>query len=197
MLVLQDVGCLRDLPYLYEVTTADDVYNAYNYLSLHHLSLFTCMGVAGSEAGKGAAVVEVTEELAGMESFSLYTHTLRSSQCNRHNLILLVFLLSCGSPWPEISSSSPCSVIFLDDAIVTLSCEEIYCWQTSSVTRLFSMDLVKPVSTITFIFTTSMWSVWFVFVWGFLLHPQRQNSRGLTKKPVLLQEMSLQEAPYP
>ena len=95
--MLQDVGCLRDLPYLYEVTTADDVYNAYNYLSLDDNSLFTCMGVAGSEAGKGAAVVEVTEELAGMDIFLLYTdcclfHTLRSSQCNRHNLILLVCL---------------------------------------------------------------------------------------------------------
>ena len=44
VLQLQDVGCFWDLAYLYEVTTADDVYNAYNYLSLDDTSLFTCMG---------------------------------------------------------------------------------------------------------------------------------------------------------
>jgi hypothetical protein len=60
-LELQDVGCLRDLPHLYEVTTAEDVYNAYNYLSLDEGSLFTCIGIAGTEAGKGE-IVEVTEE---------------------------------------------------------------------------------------------------------------------------------------
>ncbi len=59
---LQDVGCLRDLPYLYEVATADDVYNAYNYLSLDDASLFTCMGIAGVEVSKEA----VTEEIIGM-----------------------------------------------------------------------------------------------------------------------------------
>ncbi|CAK9190868.1 unnamed protein product [Sphagnum troendelagicum] len=57
----KDVGCLRDLPHLYEVTTAEDVYNAYNYLSLDEGSLFTCIGIAGTEAGKGE-IVEVTEE---------------------------------------------------------------------------------------------------------------------------------------
>lgn len=61
----QDVGCLRDLPFLYEVTTADDVYNAYNYLSLCDNSLFTCMGVAGSEVGKGVAITE--EIITGMQ----------------------------------------------------------------------------------------------------------------------------------
>ncbi|CAK9871880.1 unnamed protein product [Sphagnum jensenii] len=58
----KDVGCLRDLPHLYEVTTAEDVYNAYNYLSLDDGSLFTCIGVAGTEAGKGE-IIEVAEEL--------------------------------------------------------------------------------------------------------------------------------------
>jgi hypothetical protein len=62
LLQLQDVGCLRDLPHLYEVTTAEDVYNAYNYLSLDDGSLFTCIGVAGTEAGKGE-IIEVAEEL--------------------------------------------------------------------------------------------------------------------------------------
>jgi hypothetical protein len=64
LLQLQDVGCLRDLPHLYEVTTAEDVYNAYNYLSLDDGSLFTCIGVAGTEAGKGE-IIEVAEELPG------------------------------------------------------------------------------------------------------------------------------------
>ncbi len=66
---LQDVGCLRDLPHLYEVTTAEDVYNAYNYLSLDEGSLFTCIGTAGTEAGKGE-IVEVTEETPGKKTQS-------------------------------------------------------------------------------------------------------------------------------
>ena len=68
----QDVGCLRDLPFLYEVTTADDVYNAYNYLSLCDNSLFTCMGVAGSEVGKGVAITE--EIITGMQWGSRFLH---------------------------------------------------------------------------------------------------------------------------
>lgn len=50
------------MPYLYEVATADDVYNAYNYLSLDDTSLFTCSGIAGVEVDKEA----VTEEIIGM-----------------------------------------------------------------------------------------------------------------------------------
>ena len=69
------MGCLRDLPYLYEVATADDVYNAYNYLSLDDTSLFTCMGVAGTEVDKEA----VTEEIIGMSciggEFEILKHT--------------------------------------------------------------------------------------------------------------------------
>eukprot|EP00245_Coleochaete_scutata_P005274 TRINITY_DN18712_c0_g1_i1.p1 TRINITY_DN18712_c0_g1~~TRINITY_DN18712_c0_g1_i1.p1 ORF type:complete len:1369 (+),score=265.63 TRINITY_DN18712_c0_g1_i1:154-4260(+) len=52
----KDVGCIRDLTYLYEVATADDVYNAYNYLSMDDESLFTCIGVAGVEAGNAVAI---------------------------------------------------------------------------------------------------------------------------------------------
>jgi hypothetical protein len=68
-LQLQDVGCLRDLPHLYEVTTAEDVYNAYNYLSLDEGSLFTCIGIAGTEAGK-SEIVEVTEDTSGKKTQS-------------------------------------------------------------------------------------------------------------------------------
>ncbi|CAM6097186.1 unnamed protein product [Calypogeia fissa] len=58
----KDVGCIRDLPYLYEVATADDIYNAYNHLCLDDDSLFTCIGVAGTEAKKGIPIVEVEED---------------------------------------------------------------------------------------------------------------------------------------
>jgi len=58
----KDVGCLRDLPYLYEVATADDVYNAYNYLSLDDTSLFTCMGIAGVEVDKETVTEEIIED---------------------------------------------------------------------------------------------------------------------------------------
>lgn len=59
----KDVGCIQDLPYLYEVATADDIYNAYNYLSLDQDSVFTCVGVAGAE--KGEEGVETVEEVGG------------------------------------------------------------------------------------------------------------------------------------
>ncbi|BBN04418.1 stromal processing peptidase, chloroplastic [Marchantia polymorpha subsp. ruderalis] len=65
----KDVGCIRDLPYLYEVATADDIYNAYNHLCLDDESLFTCIGVAGAEAGKGTPVVEIEEEPSEVETF--------------------------------------------------------------------------------------------------------------------------------
>ncbi|KAL3693392.1 hypothetical protein R1sor_007043 [Riccia sorocarpa] len=65
----KDVGCIRELPYLYEVATADDIYNAYNHLCLDDDSLFTCIGIAGSEAGKGTPVVEIEEEASELEAF--------------------------------------------------------------------------------------------------------------------------------
>ncbi|CAM6089817.1 unnamed protein product [Calypogeia fissa] len=65
----KDVGCIRDLPYLYEVATADDIYNAYNHLCLDDDSLFTCIGVAGTEAKKGIPVVEVEED-TGVDAFA-------------------------------------------------------------------------------------------------------------------------------
>lgn len=61
MVFEQEVGCIRDLPYLYEVATADDIYNAYNHLCLDDDSLFTCIGVAGAEPKKGIPVVEVED----------------------------------------------------------------------------------------------------------------------------------------
>ncbi|CAM6089794.1 unnamed protein product [Calypogeia fissa] len=65
----KDVGCIRDLPYLYEVATADDIYNAHNHLCLDDDSLFTCIGVAGTEAKKGIPVVEVEED-TGVDAFA-------------------------------------------------------------------------------------------------------------------------------
>eukprot|EP00850_Spirogloea_muscicola_P018683 SM000174S03338 [mRNA] locus=s174:45802:51599:- [translate_table: standard] len=58
----KDVGCIRDLPYLYEMATAEDIYNAYNYLSLDDDSLFTCTGIAGADAESGGAVTPDIEE---------------------------------------------------------------------------------------------------------------------------------------
>lgn len=43
----QDVGCIRDLIYLYESCTTEDVYNAYDFLALEDENLYTCKGIAG------------------------------------------------------------------------------------------------------------------------------------------------------
>eukprot|EP00897_Mesotaenium_endlicherianum_P002978 jgi/Mesen1/2708/ME000168S01777 len=58
----KDVGCIRDLPYLYEVATADDVYNAYNHLSLDDDSVFTCIGTAGAQASAAAGDTVIVVE---------------------------------------------------------------------------------------------------------------------------------------
>lgn len=41
------------------------MYTAYNHLSVDEDSVFSCIGVAGSEAGSGAEVLEVDEETDG------------------------------------------------------------------------------------------------------------------------------------
>eukprot|EP01018_Ginkgo_biloba_P031971 Gb_23136 [translate_table: standard] len=65
----KDIVCIRDLTSLYEEMTIDDVYNTYSYLKLDDDSLFTCIGVAGSQVGEDTAVIEMEEDNTGVELF--------------------------------------------------------------------------------------------------------------------------------
>eukprot|EP00252_Welwitschia_mirabilis_P010086 TRINITY_DN231_c0_g1_i1.p1 TRINITY_DN231_c0_g1~~TRINITY_DN231_c0_g1_i1.p1 ORF type:complete len:1279 (+),score=278.22 TRINITY_DN231_c0_g1_i1:185-4021(+) len=47
----KNIACIRELVHLYETTTIDDVYSAYDKLEVGDESLFTCIGVAGSQNG--------------------------------------------------------------------------------------------------------------------------------------------------
>lgn len=50
--VEQDLSCIKDLTSLYEAATIDDVYIAYDQLKVDADSLYTCIGIAGAQAGE-------------------------------------------------------------------------------------------------------------------------------------------------
>ncbi|MCL7025364.1 hypothetical protein MKW94_015068 [Papaver nudicaule] len=58
----KDISCIKDLISLYEAATIEDIYEAYDQLKIDEDSLFSCVGVAGSQAGKD--VSEPLEEEA-------------------------------------------------------------------------------------------------------------------------------------
>ncbi|GBG59232.1 hypothetical protein CBR_g32249 [Chara braunii] len=43
----KDVGCIKELPSLYEMATTDDIYHAYEALKIEDDEIFTCVGIAG------------------------------------------------------------------------------------------------------------------------------------------------------
>lgn len=51
VLVFQDISCIKDLTSLYEAATIEDIYLAYEQLKVDEDSLYSCIGVAGSQAG--------------------------------------------------------------------------------------------------------------------------------------------------
>ncbi|XP_043709867.1 stromal processing peptidase, chloroplastic-like isoform X1 [Telopea speciosissima] len=48
----KDILCIKDLPLLYEAATIEDIYCAYKHLKVDEDSLFSCIGIAGAEAGE-------------------------------------------------------------------------------------------------------------------------------------------------
>ncbi|EFJ29358.1 hypothetical protein SELMODRAFT_440740 [Selaginella moellendorffii] len=58
----KNVSCIRDLAYLYELATIDDVYNAYKFLGLDEKSVYTCIGVAGTDTDGGGGDSALTLE---------------------------------------------------------------------------------------------------------------------------------------
>eukprot|EP00268_Persea_americana_P007317 TRINITY_DN1270_c2_g1_i2.p1 TRINITY_DN1270_c2_g1~~TRINITY_DN1270_c2_g1_i2.p1 ORF type:complete len:1245 (-),score=273.98 TRINITY_DN1270_c2_g1_i2:1667-5401(-) len=59
----KDLSCIKDLTSLYEAATIEDVYIAYEHLKIDEGSLFSCIGIAGAQAG---------EDISG-KAFSLTT----------------------------------------------------------------------------------------------------------------------------
>ncbi|OAY51233.1 stromal processing peptidase, chloroplastic [Manihot esculenta] len=58
----KDISCIKDLTSLYEAATIEDIYLAYEQLKVDEDSLYSCIGVAGSQAGDEiTAPLEVEE----------------------------------------------------------------------------------------------------------------------------------------
>ncbi|KAL9227600.1 hypothetical protein vseg_003272 [Gypsophila vaccaria] len=64
----KDLTCIKDLVFLYEAATVEDVYIAYNQLKVGEDSLYSCIGIAGAQARdelSGSESLEVEEESDG------------------------------------------------------------------------------------------------------------------------------------
>ncbi|KAL1833643.1 hypothetical protein ACET3Z_003294 [Daucus carota] len=60
----KDISCIKDLTMLYEAATIGDIYLAYEQLKIDDDSLFSCIGVAGAQAGE-----EIIDEVEPVEHF--------------------------------------------------------------------------------------------------------------------------------
>ncbi|GMY29028.1 stromal processing peptidase, chloroplastic [Fagus crenata] len=60
----KDISCIKDLTSLYEAAEIEDVYLAYDQLKVDENSLYSCIGVAGAQAGE-----EITGEDGSDEGF--------------------------------------------------------------------------------------------------------------------------------
>jgi hypothetical protein len=47
----KDISCIKDLTSLYEAASIEDIYLAYDQLKVDENSLYSCIGVAGAQAG--------------------------------------------------------------------------------------------------------------------------------------------------
>lgn len=55
---IQDISCIKDLPFLYEAATIEDIYLAYEQLKVDDNSLYSCIGIAGAQTPQDIAGVE-------------------------------------------------------------------------------------------------------------------------------------------
>uniref|UniRef100_M1B4L3 Chloroplast processing enzyme n=1 Tax=Solanum tuberosum TaxID=4113 RepID=M1B4L3_SOLTU len=64
----KDISCIKDLTLLYESATIEDVYVAYEQLKIDESSLYSCIGIAGAQAGEDvSASLEVEETDEGLQ----------------------------------------------------------------------------------------------------------------------------------
>lgn len=61
----KDITCIKDLTMLYEAATIEDIYLAYEHLKVDDQSLFSCIGIAGAQAGEDISSSLEDEELEG------------------------------------------------------------------------------------------------------------------------------------
>ncbi|XP_047940416.1 stromal processing peptidase, chloroplastic [Salvia hispanica] len=61
----KDISCIKELISLYEAATIEDVYIAYEQLKIDENCLFSCIGIAGSQAGEPVTVSPEDIELPG------------------------------------------------------------------------------------------------------------------------------------
>lgn len=59
---VQDISCIKDLTFLYEAATIEEVYLAYEQLKVDENSLYSCIGIAG---------VQAQQDNSGAEIFSI------------------------------------------------------------------------------------------------------------------------------
>ncbi|PIN10708.1 N-arginine dibasic convertase NRD1 [Handroanthus impetiginosus] len=59
----KDISCIKDLTSLYEAATVEDIYIAYENLKIDENSLFSCIGIAGSQAGDAVSASMVEEDV--------------------------------------------------------------------------------------------------------------------------------------
>lgn len=64
VMLAQDISCIKDLTSLYETASIEDIYLAYEQLKVDENSLYSCIGVAGAQAGE-----EITCEDESHEGF--------------------------------------------------------------------------------------------------------------------------------
>ncbi|XP_019421373.1 PREDICTED: stromal processing peptidase, chloroplastic-like isoform X2 [Lupinus angustifolius] len=58
----KDISCIKDLTFLYDAATVEDIYLAYEQLKVDENNLYSCIGIAGAQAGQEiAAPLEVEE----------------------------------------------------------------------------------------------------------------------------------------
>ncbi|RXH81719.1 hypothetical protein DVH24_035140 [Malus domestica] len=72
----KDISCIKDLTNLYEVASIDDIYLAYDQLKVGDDSLYSCIGVAGAQAGD-----EITGELDIFCTFNLLSLSHENLYC--------------------------------------------------------------------------------------------------------------------
>lgn len=48
----QELSCIKELTSLYEAASIEDIYVAYNQLKVDEDSLYSCIGIAGAQAGE-------------------------------------------------------------------------------------------------------------------------------------------------
>ncbi|KAJ7982662.1 Stromal processing peptidase, chloroplastic [Quillaja saponaria] len=63
----KDISCIKDLVSLYEAATIEDIFMAYEQLKVDENSLYSCIGIAGAQAGQD--VTPPLEEEEGEEAF--------------------------------------------------------------------------------------------------------------------------------